>query len=213
MPLRFPNLFIIGAMKSGTSSLHADLGSHPQIFMSTPKEPMFFSSGADWRARLEGYLELFAAAGAVHYAGESSTEYSKAPRFPGVPERLHAFNPEARILYLMRDPIERAISHYWHMVRHHGERRRLPDALRREPEYADLSRYAMQLEPYVRLFGMGNVYALTFEEMVREPRSEWTRGSCPPTSVRRATGRRGSWCRSDGRACSLMSVGTRFGSE
>ena len=83
-----PNLFVIGAMKSGTTSLHAYLGSHPQIFMCPEKEPSFFaketisSRGEDW------YLKLFAAAGSKPVIGESSTAYSRIPLFPGVPERI-----------------------------------------------------------------------------------------------------------------------------
>ena len=164
-----PNLFIIGAMKCGTSSLHAYLGSHPKIFMSTPKEPMFFSRGSNGSKGLRSYLEMFASVSDATIIGESSTEYSKVPKFSGVAERIYSFNPEARFIYIMRDPIDRTISQYWHMFRSEREKRPMLAALRRDPEYINNSHYAMQLTPYVELFGKDRVYTLTLEEMTKDP--------------------------------------------
>ena len=173
-----PNLFIVGAMKSGTSSLHRYLGEHPEVFMCEPKEPSYFVKREQlkwpaiekygfWRGE-EIYLRLFAAAGNATVIGESSTLYTKAPGISGVPDRIAAFNPNARIIYLMRDPVERTLSHYWHMVREHVEWRPLLRAIREKAEYMNVSHYAMQLSPYLNLFGEGQVRALTFEEMVAD---------------------------------------------
>src|SRR5207248_4759471 len=164
-----PNLFVIGAMKSGTTSLHAYLGSHPQIFMCPEKEPSFFaketisSRGEDW------YLKLFAAAGSKPVIGESSTAYSRIPLFPGVPERIAKFNPEARFIYIMRDPIERIISQYWYKVRFWGERCDMLTAIRGDLRLTVASNYAMQLAPYFERFGSDRIAALTFEELSRNP--------------------------------------------
>lgn len=180
-----PNLFIVGAMKAGSSTLHAYLGRHPEIFMSEPKEPCYFVDLDDlesparevvegwgfWRSEAS-YLALFEGAGKARVIGESSTNYSKAPRMPGVPERIVSFNPEAKILYVMRDPVERSISHYWHAVGQRKERRDLVDAIRDEPHYREVSHYAMQLAPYLRLFGADRVRALTFEALVADPAGE-----------------------------------------
>ena len=117
---RRPNLFIIGAMKSGTSSLHAYLGTHPSVFMCEPKEPGYFVEQLNLKRGRGWYSKLFHGAEGASIRGESSTEYTKAPMYGGVPQRLAEFNPQAKIIYLMRDPIERSISHYWHMVRWHG---------------------------------------------------------------------------------------------
>ena len=178
--LRMPNLFIIGAMKSGTSSLHAWLGAHPEVFMCEPKEPCYFVDRADldwpyieqlglWRGE-EFYLELFKDAGDATILGESSTLYTKLPRIKHVPERIARFNSDARFIYVMRDPIERTISHYWHMVRHHGEHRSLEQTVREQPDYCDVSHYAMQLRPYLDAFGEDRILALTFEELIRDTR-------------------------------------------
>jgi hypothetical protein len=164
-----PNLFLIGAMKSGTTSLHAYLGSHPQIFMCPEKEPEFFAKdtvrarGEDW------YFNLFAAAESESVIGESSTVYSRIPVFPDVPERISKFNPEARFIYVMRDPIERTISQYWFHVRFCGERRDMLTAIREDLHFTATSNYAMQLAPYFERFGSDRIATLTFEELLRNP--------------------------------------------
>jgi hypothetical protein len=175
-----PNLFIVGAMKSGTSSLHSYLGAHPSIFMSEPKEPCYFvqPEQLEWPAirKLElwrdedRYLRLFAAAGERAVIGESSTLYTKAPRIGGVPERIHRFCAGARIVYVMRDPVSRTVSHYWHAVRGGREHRGLLDALRSDPHYREVSHYAFQIRPYLELFGERNVRLLTLEELRARPR-------------------------------------------
>ena len=183
MTSRFPNLFIIGAMKAGTSSLHEYLDQHPQIFMSRMKEPQYFAPhltrwkqawgqgnpypepGIDW------YLRLFEDAGDVMYAGESSVSYTARPWVENCQQRIFEFNPKARLIYLMRDPIQRAISHYWYFVRDGREDRDMLTAFQAKEEYISRSNYAFQLEPYLKTFGSDQVYALTVEELNREPES------------------------------------------
>lgn len=177
-PNQRPNLFIVGAMKSGTSSLHSHLNLHPQVFMCEPKEPCFFVARdqLNWPAieklelwREPKYLQLFAASGQARYRGESSTLYTKAPKISGVPERIARFSPDARIVYVMRDPVERTISHYWHAVRWEKERRDLLTALQRESHFREVSFYAMQLRSYLRLFDRNQITTLTLEELARNP--------------------------------------------
>jgi len=176
-----PNLFIIGAMKSGTTSLHALLGQHPSIFMSEPKEPCYFVDADKlkkawpemwrmgfWRSE-ETYLSLFSSAKDERYVGESSTDYSKRQIFDGVPARIARFNPDSRFVYIMRDPLERTLSHYWHMVEHREERRPILEAFRNDSDYVSTSYYAYQLAPYFEVFGKERVYTLTFEELKRDP--------------------------------------------
>lgn len=160
-----PNLFIIGAMKSGTTSLHSYLDSHPQIFMCKPKEPKFFSRESNLAKGEEWYQELFAEAGNASIIGESSTEYSKVPDFAGVPQRIAKFNPKARFIYIMRDPIERTISHFWLSVRSQGERREMLTAIQQDPHYMNVSHYARQLSLYFEIFGRDRVACLTLEKM------------------------------------------------
>lgn len=173
-----PNLFIVGAMKSGTSSLHECLAQHPEIFMSATKEPAFFQLDDDMpsgKAARRGvwndvdlYLSLFKGGEYARYRGESTTDYTKAPHCGCAAARILAYQPEARIIYMMRDPVKRAISHYWWNVSHEEEVHVPLVALQQDSRYVDVSRYSMQIEPYMKAFGAHRVFALTFEEFVSD---------------------------------------------
>ncbi len=169
MSERSPNLFVIGAMKSGTTSLHVHLNAHPDIYMSRIKEPGYFveelslDKGRDW------YLGLFSGASNELYIGESSTHYTKLPTYTGVPERISRFCEKPRFIYVMRDPIDRTISHYWHSVRKEGEHRSMLAAIKANNKYIDFSYYAMQLKPYIQRFGLESIHVLTFESLVCNP--------------------------------------------
>jgi hypothetical protein len=167
-----PNLFIIGAMKAGTTSLHQYLARHSDAFMCEPKEPGFFVEELTWTNGLDWYLDLFRNAGTARIVGESSTHYTKLPTYRGVPERIHRFNAGARLVYVMRDPLARMVSHYWHNVRSlhlEAERRPFAQAVREDPAYLAYSDYAMQLEPYLALFGRENLLAVPFEALAADP--------------------------------------------
>lgn len=176
-----PNLFIIGAMKSGTTYLSGLLAAHPSVFMSSPKEPCRFVDPKVLRREWpwpweqgycrseERYLALFGAAASASVIAEASTVYSQAPLYAGVPERILAFNPHARFIYIMRDPLERTISHYWQRVRGWGERRGMLEAIRRDPHYREVSDYARQLQLYLLHVGRERIYTLTYEELVADP--------------------------------------------
>lgn len=170
-----PNLFIIGAMKSGTTSLHNYLDAHPKIAMSEEKEPGYFVEQLGLHKGEQWYCNLFEDETRYRYRGESSTHYTKLPVYRGVVERIFQFNPDARLIYIMRDPFERLISHYWHAVRdihHGGETRPLLKAVAEQPDYLAFSDYATQLKPYIDLFGRNAVYALTFESLRQNPDKE-----------------------------------------
>jgi len=176
-----PNLFIIGSMKSGTTYLYSLLDAHPDVFMSEPKEPSYFVEpgqlkrlwpwmwGHEYWRGLDRYLELFDPAGSAPVVGEASVYYTYRPHASGVPERLHRFNPQARLIYVMRDPIQRTISHYWHSVLHLGEHRPLAEAIDKDRQYTDVSHYAMQLAPYLERFGPERMKMITFEELTADP--------------------------------------------
>jgi hypothetical protein len=172
---------LIGAMKSGTNYLRKLLDLHPSVFMAEVDEPSYFVDPRELKAiwpemwahgywRDEGnYLRLFEAAGEAAILGEASTNYTKRPLVTGVAERLHGFNRDARLIYLLRDPVERAISHYWHMVRYHSEYRPIAVAMREDPQYVSVSHYAMQLEPFRERFGLDRIVVLTYEQLVSDP--------------------------------------------
>jgi hypothetical protein len=157
-----PNVFIIGAAKCGTTSLHHYLDQHPDISMSRVKEPAVFSDGR-WVTRSEGYDGLFPDPGA-RYRGESSTSYSRYPFEGDAAARIHAAVPDAKLIYLVRDPTERAVSDYVHHVATGHESRSLDDALRdfEAPDniYVTSSRYALQAGRYLEHFPASSLLVL-----------------------------------------------------
>ena len=168
---RLPNLFLVGAMKSATTSLHNYLDLHPEIFMTQDpwKEPGYFVKEINLGKGIDWYLDLFKEAKNEKFLGESTTDYTKSPNYLGVPERIHDFCPNAKIIYIMRDPIERAMSQYWWEVQYSAEGRKMPSAILNNNWIMNASNYALQLKPYIELFGTKNIYALTMEELQAAP--------------------------------------------
>jgi hypothetical protein len=160
-----PNLIVIGGLKCGTTSLHHYLNLHPQIAMSRPKELNFFVAELNWDLGPEWYASHFDAAAPVR--GESSPHYTNLPRFAGVADRMRSvLGEDARLIYMVRDPIDRMLSHYLHNVGGGYEHRPLADALT-DPDsaYISRSRYAMQLEPFLREFGRERIAIVSREEL------------------------------------------------
>jgi hypothetical protein len=148
-----PNLIIIGGLKCGTTSLHHYLNLHPEIAMSRPKELNFFVAELNWPLGREWYAGHFDPDAPVR--GESSPHYTNRPSFGGVPERMRdLLGADARLIYVVRDPIDRMLSHYLHNVGGGYDDRPLVDALS-DPgsSYVARSRYFFQLEPYIEAFG------------------------------------------------------------
>ncbi len=178
---RKPNLFIIGAMKSGTTYLHDLLSAHPEIFMSKIKEPCFFVKSHElkhfapsmWNRGIsenqDKYLQLFENALHEKIVGESTTLYTKFPTLSDVPENIHAFNPDSRFIYVMRDPIERTLSHFWHNVNVESKMIDIYEGIKSDPHYMNVSHYALQIEKYLEYFDKKQIYFCTFEELVQNP--------------------------------------------
>jgi hypothetical protein len=160
-----PNLIVIGGLKCGTTSLHHYLNLHPQVAMSRPKELNFFVAELNWELGPEWYASHFDREAPVR--GETSPHYTNLPRFAGVAERMHeVLGAQARIVYMVRDPLERMLSHYLHNVGGGYETRPIADALS-DPNsaYIARSRYAMQLEPYLRAFDRSRVLVVANEDL------------------------------------------------
>ena len=166
-----PDFIVIGAMKSGTTSLYRYLRDHPQIQMSTPKELHFFSEqdvwGRGWAWYETRFPERLAATRAV---GEASTSYTKFPQFPGVPARIAEHLPDVRVVYVVRHPIERMRSQYLHRLGEATESRPIDRALIEDPSYLDWSRYATQVEQYLAHFDRRQLLIITSESLRSERR-------------------------------------------
>lgn len=109
-----PDFLIIGAMKCGTSTLQAQLARQPGVFMTTPKEPNFFSDDAIYAKGPDWYAGLFADAAPGDLTGEASTHYTKLPTHPEALPRLTAALDAPKLIYMIRDPVTRTVSHFIH---------------------------------------------------------------------------------------------------
>jgi hypothetical protein len=185
-PARWPDLFIAGAAAAGTREVARRLAAHPDVFLATPEEPHFFSaiqpagrlaaSMPVVRAEAD-YLRLFAGAGDARVVAEASTSYLWSPEAPA---RIHAVAPDARILLLLRDPIERAWSHHAAASAGGLERRGFLRVVRDETDragvwgqgtvYLGAGRYADGVERILRLFGPDRVAVHFWETFSVDPR-------------------------------------------
>ncbi len=170
-----PHFMIIGAMKCATSTLHDQLGGQPGVFMSTPKEPNFFSDDDAWRLGVDWYRDLFAGAGAGHVCGESSTHYTKLPTYPETVDRIRRHAPNARFIYVIRHPVQRLVSHYIHEWTERTIECPIDEAVRRYPRLIAYSQYAMQLQPFLDAFGPDRLQVVFFERLITSPQSELER--------------------------------------
>ena len=182
---RIPNLFIVGAPKSGTTSFYRYLAAHPDVFMSPIKEPHFF--GGDLRvpglrlAPTRGeYLALFSDATDERWVGEASTWYLASRQ---AAEEIHASSPDAAIVVMLRNPVQLAHSlhsqclktglederGFEHALELEADRRRgfsLPKrGFHQALLYTDAGRYANQVERYLRVFGRERVHVLLFDDL------------------------------------------------
>jgi Sulfotransferase family len=177
-----PNLFLVGAAKCATTALWVHLGAHPEIHMSSVKEPHFFS-----RSETPGhpsvrdpaaYARLFESGAARRFRGEASTSYLWDPDSPAAIRRAA---PDARIIVSLRDPVERLYSHYWSLSKAGLEHRRFDEAIRAElegevdlaavpPPYVSRGFYAEQLARYLDAFGAAAVIVVYFDELAADVR-------------------------------------------
>lgn len=161
------NLLIPGAAKSGSSSLHNLLQIHPDIEMSCNKEPHFFSSPTKCRLGAREHNSLFSTPKRKKYYGESSTSYLIAD---GTAQRIKEALVEPKFIFLLRDPVQRTISHYQWRVRLGLENRSLVTAISEDGykfnverptefgfmAYLQYSNYSDQCSKYEQLFGCSN---------------------------------------------------------
>ena len=187
-----PNFFIVGAARSGTTSLDRYLGQHPEIYITPHKETHFFADGnfptsftgpGDERLnrRLirdeERYEQLFSAVPGEKVIGESSVFYLC---YPLSAERIAQTVPGAKIIVLLREPVARTYSSYIFLLRDGRETLGFEEGLSREEErkeqdfepmwwYKELSRYYAQVKHYLDVFGAERVKVLLYEELYANP--------------------------------------------
>lgn len=178
-----PNFIIIGGMKCGTTSLHEYLSGHPEVqrlpgiketnFFSGPPEGIPYPPGSRRIARRSEYEALFDERYPLR--GEASPCYSLFPRRKGVPERMSELIPDTKIIYLVRDPVARAVSQFHFSVSVEDEKRTIDQALSDLEDPVSLytcpGLYAMQLERYLAHFPQEQILVLE-QERLREDRRD-----------------------------------------
>lgn len=187
-----PDFFIVGAARSGTTSLDRYLSQHPEIYITPHKENHFFASdffpssftgpGDERLNELlirdeEQYTQLFAHVTGAKAIGEASAFYLG---IPGAAERIAQAVPDAKILITLREPVARTYSAYMMLMRDGRETLDLEDGLRLETErkqrgfepiwwYRELSLYHKQIRHYINVFGSRQVKVLFYEELFAHP--------------------------------------------
>jgi hypothetical protein len=157
-----PNLIVIGAMKSGTTSLHNYLAKHPDIFMSTPKEVDFFA-GVNENRGLDWYKSLFPTDHKIR--GESSQNYSKGhnPLYEHAPGNIAKVIPNVKLIYLVRDPVERYRSHI--LENAYGENpKSVADNIKID-SYVRTGLYHYQLSFFLEHFDLSQIRVVPLEKL------------------------------------------------
>lgn len=157
------DFMIIGAQKCGTTSLASQLAAHPEICFCKEKEPGYFHKTEAWEEGLEQYHSLYSPLPG-QLCGEASTYYTFYPEYRETHNRLFEYNPALKLIYVMRQPVERVISHYTHNRVREIDTRPPEIAVFSDASYVNYSRYGVQLRPYLELFDPANVLPIIFEE-------------------------------------------------
>lgn len=110
---------IIGAAKAGTTSLYKKLSMHPEIFMTTPKEPEFFARDSIYQQGIEWYRELYSESKKGQVCGEASTLYSLTANFPDTASRIYKEQSNVKIIFVLRNPVDRAYSYYTQILKNY----------------------------------------------------------------------------------------------
>ncbi|MGI9308885.1 MAG: sulfotransferase family protein [Gammaproteobacteria bacterium] len=169
--MRLPEIIIIGGQKCGSTSLHHYLDQHPDIAMSDYKELQFFSDDERWEKGVDWYTPNFSES--AKYTGEASPQYAWQPFFPDSPERMYSLVPNAKLIYMVRDPIERVLSQYCDFLHQAWEERDFSGVLdsfsERPNMYVEVSRYFFQIEAYLKHYPREQLRVWTMEDLSADP--------------------------------------------
>lgn len=171
-----PNTLIIGAMKASTTLLYTMLGRHPRVWFPDDKEPHYFTA-PDYEDpdAWQRYVALFGACpGGMRIIAEASTNYSKLPHFGDTPGRIRDKLGTPKLVYILRDPVARAVSNYRHscVTRQYDPGITAERAFVEDPILLTASRYAQQLDAYHAEFGQDSVHVLVAERLHDDPAGE-----------------------------------------
>jgi len=195
-----PNFFIVGAAKSGTTSLYEYLRQHPDIFLPDIKEPVYFGSDLDFDTRLcarktihnrEEYLKLYQQAGDIPRRGEATVWYLYSE---DAAQEIYDFDPEAKIIIMLRNPVDVMVALHQEFLwdcnedilefeeayraqddRRQGNRLGRTTHFRQGLIYEDVVAYADQVKRYFDVFGRENICLIIFDDLVEDDEREFRR--------------------------------------
>lgn len=170
-----PDFILIGAPHCGAGVLHEQLARQPGIYMPPARELPFFSKDEVFAHGPRWYIAHFAQADDQDLCGQTSVTYTMLPTYPRTVERLVKYVPDARLIYLMRHPIDRLLAHCREAASAAGAAAGLERALERAPWLIDYGCYAMQVRPYLEAFGSQAVLPVFYERLMRDPQRELER--------------------------------------
>lgn len=165
---RLPDFLIIGAAKCATTTLHRYLQRHSKLYMSDPKEPEFFSDDKVFSKGEAWYRSLFSQARDDQLCGEASTAYTRWPYSADSAARIAKMLPNVKLIYIMRNPVERAYSHYAHDMRKRIKMT-FEEALDYNDYYVVNSRYLFQIKRYLEYYQRNSFLFLLFEDFKNNP--------------------------------------------
>ena len=178
--MRLPDFMVGGVRKCGTTSLVDALRTHPRLFIPARKELAFYDR-ADWESMLDWYAEQFAEAAPDQLVGEATPHYLDSAE---ACRRIHQTQPAVKLVFLLRNPVERAQSHYWARVRFGREERSLLEVLQSETASLDADPqadsgylvvpglYGRNLRRYLDRFGPEQIRVILLEDLRRDPDDE-----------------------------------------
>ena len=171
-----PNFIVIGAAKSATTSLAKVLTKHPDIHFSSAKEPKFF--GRNYLRGWDWYAHFFERGRDQLLRGEASTMYSSSSReFQYTPQLIAHHLGFIKLIYVVRHPIKRIISHWRHYRGKHPNCPEFHDILRNQSmrkRIVDTSLYHQQLQRYLKVFPVDNIHCMMYEDLIKRPKRTLT---------------------------------------
>lgn len=203
--MRFPDFIIIGAAKSGTTSLFKYFTNNESFFLSTPKEPDFFARDEIYSNGNEWYSGLFSCAKEGQLCCEASTLYTLYPMFNNVACRMHKTVPEAKLVYIMRNPVKRAFSYYVQLMKNYQNCYKTTDipktfeeflfdrgplvGKKNSPNLASFDNhlsyepklltsggmYFNQINEYLKYYNRSSLHIMIFEDFISDPLTELTK--------------------------------------
>lgn len=166
-----PNALIIGTAKAGSTSLYQYLSSNPEVFGSKQKELMYFSR--DFHKGVEWYTSNFPEKPRAKIYFEATPQYSFRDEFPEAAARIRDFNPDMKIIYTVRDPLSRIVSHFNQWKRIWPDRYTDFEATMKKPKqrklFLDRTKYFHQISRYCDLFPREQICLVFIEDIIRNP--------------------------------------------